>query len=48
MPHGTDAAALLRLLPVFLSYVLSFIFLSSPSCGWFPIGASNGPSRRNP
>jgi uncharacterized membrane protein len=27
VPHGTDAAALLPLVPVFLSYVLSFIFL---------------------
>ena len=27
IPHGTDAAALAPLLPVFLSYVLSFIYL---------------------
>ncbi len=27
VPHGTDAAALLPLVPVFLSYVLSFVFL---------------------
>jgi uncharacterized membrane protein len=27
VPHGTDAAALAPLLPVFLSYVLSFIFV---------------------
>jgi len=27
IPHGTDAAALTPLLPVFLSYVLSFIYL---------------------
>ena len=27
VPHGTDAAALLPLTPVFLSYVLSFIYL---------------------
>jgi uncharacterized membrane protein len=27
VPHGTDAVALLPLVPVFLSYVLSFIFL---------------------
>lgn len=27
VPHGTDAAALRPLLPVFLSYVLSFVFL---------------------
>lgn len=27
MPHGSDAAALRPLLPVFLSYVLSFIYL---------------------
>jgi Endosomal/lysosomal potassium channel TMEM175 len=27
IPHGTDWAALKPLLPVFLSYVLSFIFL---------------------
>jgi uncharacterized membrane protein len=26
-PHGTDLAALGPLIPVFLSYVLSFIFL---------------------
>ena len=26
-PNGTDAAALTRLLPVFLSYVLSFVYL---------------------
>ncbi|MSQ70218.1 MAG: DUF1211 domain-containing protein [Betaproteobacteria bacterium] len=28
VPHGADAAALLPLLPVFLSYVLSFIFVA--------------------
>jgi uncharacterized membrane protein len=27
VPHGTDAAALVPLLPVFLTYVLSFIFV---------------------
>jgi len=27
VPHGTDAAALRPLLPVFLTYVLSFVFL---------------------
>jgi uncharacterized membrane protein len=27
VPHGTDLAALAQLLPVFLSYVLSFVFL---------------------
>ena len=27
VPHGTDIAALKPLLPVFLSYVLSFIYL---------------------
>ncbi len=27
VPHGIDAAALLPLVPVFLSYVLSFVFL---------------------
>ncbi len=27
VPHGTDAAALQPLLPVFLSYVLSFVYL---------------------
>ncbi|MGH9902698.1 MAG: TMEM175 family protein, partial [Pyrinomonadaceae bacterium] len=27
IPHGTDVAALRPLLPVFLSYVLSFIYL---------------------
>src|SRR6059036_1046407 len=27
VPHGTDLAALLPLLPVFLSYVLSFVYL---------------------
>jgi uncharacterized membrane protein len=27
VPHGTDAASLLPLVPVFLSYVLSFIFV---------------------
>ncbi|HTO97547.1 MAG TPA: TMEM175 family protein [Myxococcales bacterium] len=27
IPHGTDAAALLPLLPVFLTYVLSFVYL---------------------
>jgi uncharacterized membrane protein len=27
VPHGTDAAALAPLLPVFLTYVLSFVFL---------------------
>jgi uncharacterized membrane protein len=27
VPHGTEVAALLPLLPVFLSYVLSFVFL---------------------
>ena len=27
VPHGTDAAALLELLPVFISYVLSFIYV---------------------
>jgi uncharacterized membrane protein len=28
VPHGTDVAALLPLIPVFLSYVLSFVFLA--------------------
>jgi uncharacterized membrane protein len=28
VPHGTDAAALLPLIPVFLSYVLSFVFVA--------------------
>ena len=27
IPHGTDLAALLPIIPVFLSYVLSFVFL---------------------
>ncbi len=27
VPHGTDAAALLPLVPVFLSYVLSFVYV---------------------
>ncbi len=27
VPRGADAAALLSLVPVFLSYVLSFVFL---------------------
>lgn len=27
VPHGTDLAALRPLIPVFLSYVLSFIYL---------------------
>src|SRR5260221_7476316 len=27
VPHGTDAAALLPVLPVFLTYVLSFVFI---------------------
>lgn len=27
VPHGTDAAALLPVLPVFLSYLLSFVFV---------------------
>jgi uncharacterized membrane protein len=28
VPHGTDGAALAALLPVFLSYVLSFVFIA--------------------
>jgi len=27
VPHGTDVAALLPLIPVFLTYVLSFVFV---------------------
>jgi uncharacterized membrane protein len=28
VPHGTDLADLMRLLPIFLTYVLSFVFLA--------------------